>query len=133
MMSNSDHLDRSSHPPMPRSVSPAVLVLAGAGVVGLMLVGVTLGGREVYFGSQNLSFIDEGVSARVLARRAMELKIAGRVPESELRAIVDRLRAKAGEGDPKAALFVFELAKAQAEEERGAGTKPATPNTTAAP
>lgn len=98
-----------------------------------MLIGVTLGGREVYFGSQNLSFVDEGVSARVLARRAMELKIAERIPDSELKAIVDRLRAKAGEGDPKAALFVFELARAQAEEERGAGAKPATPSTTTAP
>lgn len=107
-MSTSDVLDRSGHPPTPRSVSPALLVLAGTGVVGLMLIGVTLGGREVYFGSQNLSFVDEGVSARVLARRAMELKIAERIPDSELKAIVDRLRAKAGEGDPKAALFVFE-------------------------
>lgn len=119
-------------PPPPPPMSPARYVLGGTAIVAMMVIAIMFAGREIYFGSQNVSFIDDGASARILARRALELKIVPRIPEAELRAIVDRLRAKAADGDAKAALFVFELAKAQAEDDRRVSAPPGPASATPA-
>jgi hypothetical protein len=56
-----------------------------------------------------------GFSARRLARRAMEQKVAPTVDDVMLQATVDALISRAKQGDADAAAFVFELAAAQRE------------------
>lgn len=85
-------------------------------VLTLQALVLALGGREVSWGSGNvgrLAFEDTGAIAAVLARRAMEEEVAERVTADELRQIMDRLRERAADGDPHAALVVFELARLQ--------------------
>lgn len=90
-------------------------LLAGVGGAWIITLALVLGGRNVVFGSSNVTLRDEGVSAAVLARRVHEAGAAQPVTDDELRAVAAKLRASAVEGDPRAALFLFELAKAQRE------------------
>ncbi|MDX2116099.1 MAG: hypothetical protein SFZ24_10855 [Planctomycetota bacterium] len=98
---------------LPHAASVRRTFAMGALMVVLLLLGSVLGGRENVWGSKNITFLDEGGTAVALARRAAELNTVEAVSDEELRAIVARMREKAAEGDPRAALFVFELASRQ--------------------
>lgn len=93
----------------------AGILLAGVLVSGMICIAVTLAGREVNWGSRHVTFRDDGVSSTALAERAIELRVIDTIAPEELRGITSMLRAKASEGDPRAALFVFEVARLQAE------------------
>ena len=93
--------------------SGIVVFIAGSAIVALMTFSMAMSGRQVTFGSQNVTFVDDGASTRALAQRAIDLKVIDQIQEAELRQIVDRLRAKAADGDPRAAMFVFEVARLQ--------------------
>lgn len=99
--------------PPPVGSNAGSFLLRAAAIVALMTFAIVLGGREVNWGSRHVIFRDEGGTAAALAQRAVESGVAAVVNEDELHAIVEALKKRAAEGDPRAALVVFEIAKLQ--------------------
>jgi len=100
---------------------PLILGVAFAGLLALVLV---LGGREVELGARVVTFEDSDGAASALARRAVEAGVADEVTLEELEMIIDRLRSNAAEGDPQAALVMFEIARIQARARAAAAAPP---------
>ncbi len=94
-------------------------ILSGLALSTLLAFSLTLGGRAVMFGTSHVTFTDDGGTAQALARRVAGLKIAETVTDEELKSIAAKLRSKAAEGDARAALFVFELARLEREKPGG--------------
>jgi hypothetical protein len=110
-MSTTPPLDHA--PPRSRRSGALAFFLGGSVVAALMTFALVLGGRQVIFGSINARLVDEGGVELALARRAAELRAVATIPDAELNAIVETMRAKAAAGDTRAALFVLETAKLQ--------------------
>ena len=109
----------------PKALTANGFLFAGTAVVALMTFALALGGRSIVFGSSHTTFLDDGGVARAAAQRALELKIAERIPPDELREIVHVMRTKASSGDVGAAGFVLELARfQQLAEEKAAAPRP---------
>ena len=77
-------------------------------------------GRSVVFGSANYRFVDEGGVLAALARRSVEAKAMPTISDDDLRQIAARMTTRAQEGDPQAALFLFEVARLQRRQDGGA-------------
>lgn len=108
-----EELQRPPAPPPPRHLGPAAFVLGGVLIAAMLSLAMALGGRSVLFGSSHIRMVDEGGIELATARRAVEIGAITTITDDQLRAISQKLRDKAAEGDTRAALFVLEAAKLQ--------------------
>lgn len=105
-MSTETHPPRK--PPGPILIS-FVLTLATFALCLIMV----FSGRSVIFGSQTVRFFDESGVSTALAQRAIETKSVERITPEQLREITTKILQRANEGDPRAALFAFEVERLQ--------------------
>jgi hypothetical protein len=101
-----------------------IAIIAGTFALCVLMV---FSGRSVVFGSQTFRFMDEGGVTTALAQRAVEAKAVDTITPEQLRQISAVLVQRASEGDPRAALFAFEVARLQREREKEAAKAGQTP------
>jgi len=119
------------HSPLPPPRRPlagpilvTIAIIAGTFALCVLMV---FSGRSVVFGSQTFRFMDEGGVTTALAQRAVEAKAVDTITPEQLRQISAVLVQRASEGDPRAALFAFEVARLQREREKEAAKAGQTP------
>jgi len=97
----------------------ALASAVGAASMALLVLAIVLA-SGVHLGSRDTINQAGRPTAEALAETVAELDAAPRIKPAEIEAIVERLRARAREGDLEAARFIAELARLQARDARTA-------------